>query len=142
MPHSFVCRMPMRYSSKPFSRYARALEFAVLLTNLRAQDKNLEYIFDRVTTNPAQWKDGGLLEVRRRIDPHGPQHSCQVGCSPNMCKGEELSAFLKEHGDYDKVIYIGDGSNDFCPILRLRECVTLILYHLLDSAYFLGKIWH
>jgi pyridoxal phosphate phosphatase PHOSPHO2 len=42
-----------------------------------------------------------------------------------MCKGEELSAFLEEHGDYDQVIYVGDGSNDFCPVLRLREYVVL-----------------
>jgi pyridoxal phosphate phosphatase PHOSPHO2 len=42
-----------------------------------------------------------------------------------MCKGEELSAFLEEHGDYDQVIYVGDGSNDFCPVVRLREYVIL-----------------
>lgn len=41
-----------------------------------------------------------------------------------MCKGEELSAFLEEHGEYDQIIYIGDGSNDFCPVIRLRECVS------------------
>jgi pyridoxal phosphate phosphatase PHOSPHO2 len=37
-----------------------------------------------------------------------------------MCKGEELEAFLKDKERFDKVIYIGDGSNDFCPIIRLR----------------------
>jgi len=36
--------------------------------------------------------------------------------------GDELSAFLERHlPDYDRVVYIGDGSNDFCPILRLRR---------------------
>ncbi|KAG6891980.1 hypothetical protein C0993_005303, partial [Termitomyces sp. T159_Od127] len=34
--------------------------------------------------------------------------------------GEELDAFIKEHGPFDRVVYTGDGSNDFCPILRLR----------------------
>jgi len=39
-----------------------------------------------------------------------------------MCKGEELDAFVHRHGpSYDRVIYVGDGHNDFCPILRLRE---------------------
>jgi len=38
-----------------------------------------------------------------------------------MCKGEELEAFLNDKEPFEKVIYIGDGSNDFCPILRLRE---------------------
>ncbi|PVG01207.1 hypothetical protein CPB86DRAFT_699888 [Serendipita vermifera] len=85
------------------------------------KDKKLDDLFYRITTNPAEWQDDGLLVVRRRIDPNGPQHSCTVGCSPNMCKGEELSAFLNEHSEYDQVIYVGDGSNDFCPVLRLRK---------------------
>ena len=85
------------------------------------QDKGLDTLFDRITTNPAKWTDDGLLVVQRKVDPDGPQHSCSVGCSPNMCKGEELTAFLAEHGDYDKVVYIGDGSNDFCPVVRLRK---------------------
>lgn len=42
-----------------------------------------------------------------------------------MCKGEELEVFLKDKEPFDKMIYIGDGSNDFCPILRLRAYVSL-----------------
>lgn len=39
-----------------------------------------------------------------------------------MCKGEELEAFLARHQPaYDRIIYVGDGSNDFCPILRMRS---------------------
>lgn len=41
-----------------------------------------------------------------------------------MCKGEELDAFLERHGGrsaYDRIVYVGDGGNDFCPVLRLRE---------------------
>ena len=35
--------------------------------------------------------------------------------------GEELMAFLERHApEYDRVVYVGDGSNDFCPVLRLR----------------------
>jgi pyridoxal phosphate phosphatase PHOSPHO2 len=51
------------------------------------QSKGLEDLFDEIVTNPAHWDDSGLLELRRRVDPTGPQHSCKVGCSPNMCKG-------------------------------------------------------
>ena len=39
-----------------------------------------------------------------------------------MCKGDELDAFLERHGgrsSYDRIIYVGDGGNDFCPVLRL-----------------------
>ncbi|KAL0956419.1 hypothetical protein HGRIS_002567 [Hohenbuehelia grisea] len=84
--------------------------------------KGLESLFDEIITNPAEWDPSGLLKLRRRVDPNGPQHSCTVGCSPNMCKGEELVAFLARHApEYDRVVYVGDGSNDFCPVLRLRS---------------------
>ncbi|KAH7888490.1 phosphatase phospho-type [Phlebopus sp. FC_14] len=86
------------------------------------ESKGLQNLFEEIVTNPAEFEASGLLKLRRRIDPNGVQHNCKVGCSPNMCKGEELEAFLKRHQpDYDRVIYVGDGSNDFCPILRMRS---------------------
>ncbi|GAA6014141.1 hypothetical protein JCM8202_005160 [Rhodotorula sphaerocarpa] len=84
---------------------------------------NVTDVFDEVVTNPAEFTADGLLALRRRVDPNGPQHTCKVGCSPNMCKGDELEAFMQRHGgweQFDKVVYIGDGGNDLCPILRLR----------------------
>ena len=42
----------------------------------------------------------------------------------NMCKGDELDAYLAAHGGrekYKKIIYVGDGGNDFCPLLRMKE---------------------
>ncbi len=105
------------------------------------QEKGLDTLFDEIITNPAEWDPSGLLKLRRRVDPSGTQHTCQVGCSPNMCKGprsfcfgslyrtdlnlltgEELEAFLARHQPaFDRVIYVGDGSNDYCPVLRLRR---------------------
>ncbi|KAF8518771.1 phosphatase phospho-type [Gautieria morchelliformis] len=86
------------------------------------QHRKLTHLFQEVITNPATWEPSGLLSVRRRIDPAGPQHNCSVGCSPNMCKGEELQALLARCPDeFDRVVYVGDGGNDFCPILRLRS---------------------
>ena len=43
--------------------------------------------------------------------------------------GDELDAFLKEHGPYDRVIYVGDGSNDFCPVIRLREYAPFVNFN-------------
>lgn len=81
-------------------------------------------VFDEIVTNPAHFEPSGLLNVSRRIPADAEkQHSCKVGCSPNMCKGEELEAFLARHGGFDafdRIIYVGDGGNDFCPVLRLR----------------------
>ncbi|KAF8740794.1 hypothetical protein AX14_007170 [Amanita brunnescens Koide BX004] len=86
------------------------------------EDKRLTDLFHEIVTNPAEWESSGLLNLRRRVDPNGPQHSCKVGCSPNMCKGEELTAYLARHGaEFDRMVYIGDGSNDYCPILRFRK---------------------
>jgi len=88
--------------------------------NTILEHQGLTDIFDEIITNSATWTDDGLLKIRRRIDPDGPQHNCTVGCSPNMCKGEELEAFIARTGrKFDRVVYIGDGSNDFCPILRM-----------------------
>jgi pyridoxal phosphate phosphatase PHOSPHO2 len=56
------------------------------------QSKGLENLFDEIVTNPAKWEDNGLLNLRRRVDPAGPQHGCKVGCSPNMCKGMQSLA--------------------------------------------------
>ncbi|KAI0063717.1 hypothetical protein BV25DRAFT_1801925 [Artomyces pyxidatus] len=86
------------------------------------ESKGITDLFREVITNRAEWDPSGLLKLSRRVDPSGPQHSCKVGCSPNMCKGDELDAFLERHKtDYQRIIYVGDGSNDFCPILRLRS---------------------
>jgi len=86
------------------------------------ESKGLQDLFTEIVTNRAEWDPSGLLKVRRHLDPNGPQHNCPVGCNPNICKGQELEAFLKRHGtDYDRIIYVGDGSNDFCPAVKLRS---------------------
>lgn len=41
-----------------------------------------------------------------------------------MCKGDELDNWMKNNGGcdkYDTVSYVGDGGNDFCPIVRMRK---------------------
>jgi len=91
------------------------------------QDKGLSNLFTEIVTNPAEWDESGLLKLRRRVDPAGVQHKCTVGCSPNMCKGEELEAFLARHQpEFDRIIYVGDGKNDYCPALRLRSQDTVL----------------
>jgi hypothetical protein len=60
----------------------------------RLKHKNLTYLFDTITTNPAEWDESGLLKVRRRVDPNGPQHQCKIGCSANMCKGSRWNKCL------------------------------------------------
>ncbi|GAC92991.1 hypothetical protein PHSY_000551 [Pseudozyma hubeiensis SY62] len=84
----------------------------------------LESLFDEIVTNPAAFNDSGALILQRRVLATAEkQHGCKVGCSANMCKGEELDAFLQRNGGrdaFDRIIYVGDGGNDFCPVLRLQ----------------------
>lgn len=84
----------------------------------------LESLFHEIVTNPASFNDAGALVLERRIKAtDAKQHACKVGCSANMCKGEELEAFLARNGGrdaFDRIIYVGDGGNDFCPVLRLN----------------------
>lgn len=90
--------------------------------NTILEDKGLSSHFDGIVTNPAHWDDSGLLIVRRLIEPHDPQHNCPNNCFPNICKGQELREFIARQGkEFDRVIYLGDGSNDFCPLLDLRD---------------------
>lgn len=38
--------------------------------------------------------------------------------------GQELTRYLDANDtEFDRIIYIGDGSNDFCAVLRLRRYV-------------------
>ncbi|BEJ17947.1 hypothetical protein CspHIS471_0702240 [Cutaneotrichosporon sp. HIS471] len=83
----------------------------------------LGHLFNKVITNPSRW-DGDRLHIGRRLPADGPQHGCTVGCLPNMCKGDELDAWLVAHGGkeaWDKIVYVGDGGNDYCPLLRMRK---------------------
>jgi len=45
--------------------------------------------------------------------------------SVNLCKGHVLTTHIEEAAKrgvhYDRVAYVGDGSNDLCPSLRLRS---------------------
>ena len=91
------------------------------------QHHNLETLFQSIITNPAHWGSPAhpdRLHVGRRLPATEPPHGCTVGCLANMCKGAELDAWLASNGgkdSWDKIVYVGDGGNDFCPLLRMRR---------------------
>lgn len=91
-----------------------------------AQHHDLTTLFSEIITNPAQFDSAqpDLLHVGRRLPASAPPHGCKVGCLVNMCKGAELDAFVAARGGWEahkRVVYIGDGGNDFCPLLRMRR---------------------
>ncbi|OBZ86898.1 Pyridoxal phosphate phosphatase PHOSPHO2 [Choanephora cucurbitarum] len=77
-----------------------------------------------IITNPACEDEQGRLRVRRYIQPSNAQHNCTNPCSVNICKGKELEKVIERFGGINginKIAYIGDGKNDFCPATRLRN---------------------
>lgn len=82
--------------------------------------KKLDHLVSRVFTNPAKYDENGLLT----IEPYHFQDWCDLS-TPNLCKGHILESYIKESAEngttFDRVAYVGDGKNDFCPILRLSN---------------------
>jgi pyridoxal phosphate phosphatase PHOSPHO2 len=55
-----------------------------------------------------------------RIFPHQPSgnpHSCAL-CPQNLCKGNVLDKWRDQYS-FDKIVYVGDGAGDFCPVVRM-----------------------
>lgn len=78
----------------------------------------LERHITAIFTNPANFPEsGGPLTVR----PFHHQTECSL-CPANLCKGKVLRDYIEASAySYTHCIYIGDGRNDLCPILRLSK---------------------
>lgn len=64
---------------------------------------------------------------RLHISPHQPEeepHGCPL-CPCNLCKGMVLDEW-RQQTSYAKIVYVGDGGGDYCPILRLGEQDTVL----------------
>ncbi|NXN79244.1 PHOP1 phosphatase, partial [Bombycilla garrulus] len=75
-------------------------------------------LFRKVFSNPAGVDRRGFLTL-------GPYHGHECpACPPNMCKGKILAEYLAERAredvEFRRVLYVGDGANDFCPAGTLR----------------------
>jgi pyridoxal phosphate phosphatase PHOSPHO2 len=92
------------------------------------ESKGLDKFFSLIVSNPASWSSSGLLliqpyqhELNDVSDVIDVKLKCPL-CPTNLCKGQVLSKIQTTLGSDDRVLYIGDGGNDLCPCLRLREC--------------------
>jgi len=70
---------------------------------------------DKIISNYATYCGDGLT-----LRPYQVQNECSI-CPPNLCKGSALTDYMKTHGPFSTVYYIGDGANDICPCLKLTE---------------------
>jgi len=69
----------------------------------------------KIIANPAHFDENHQLNVG-----HFHSHDCE-SCPINLCKGNIMTTHLQTLGN-SKIVYIGDGSNDYCPTLKLRSC--------------------
>ncbi|XP_011188377.2 pyridoxal phosphate phosphatase PHOSPHO2 [Zeugodacus cucurbitae] len=77
----------------------------------------LFHCFTGIYCNPSQINDSGEVTV-------SGYHCTECPYSPqNMCKRRVMEEFIKMQKslqiNYDRVVYIGNGSGDFCPTLSL-----------------------
>ncbi|CAK9825321.1 Probable phosphatase phospho2 [Anthophora retusa] len=84
------------------------------------KNKNLSHVITQTFTNPAKIDDDGLI----KLDMYHVQNSCKLS-TINLCKGQILEDYIKKRNDegvhFDRIVYVGDGKNDLCPIIRLSE---------------------
>ena len=77
-------------------------------------------LFDDFLCNRAEMKNNKsqqLLYVPRDQFPH----KCDI-CNPSQCKSCELEKYLnKKNKKYEKILFVCDGSNDFCPTKKILK---------------------
>ncbi|KAG0278187.1 hypothetical protein BGZ95_004500 [Linnemannia exigua] len=98
----------------------------------------IKNLFSAIITNPAFWDVQDRLHIQRLIPADGTPHGCPTGvCSLNICKGQEVDKLLLNLNSgttgstviasLDKaaaplrMLYVGDGRNDYCPALRMNS---------------------
>ena len=80
---------------------------------------HLDHVIKETFTNPAHFNENGCL----LIEYYHTQDWCDRS-TVNLCKGHILDSYIekraKESIQFKTVAYVGDGTNDLCPSLRLR----------------------
>ncbi|XP_057455247.1 inorganic pyrophosphatase 2-like [Lotus japonicus] len=78
--------------------------------------------FSEINTNPGYVNKEGRLRIFPYHDFNKAPHGCSL-CPPNMCKGliiDRIQGLFSQEDD-KRIIYLGDGSGDYCPSLRLKQ---------------------
>ncbi|KAG2460704.1 probable phosphatase phospho1 isoform X1 [Polypterus senegalus] len=93
------------------------------------QAAGLRQLFRCILTNPAGFDARGYLVLK----PYHT-HACQR-CPANMCKQKIISEYLRQRQEeragrpFDRLFYVGDGANDFCPSVIFGPSDTVFPRH-------------
>ncbi|XP_061444263.1 phosphoethanolamine/phosphocholine phosphatase isoform X4 [Rhineura floridana] len=76
-------------------------------------------LFRKIFSNPSSFDKRGYFTL-------GPYHSHSCPrCPANMCKHKILTEYLAERAQegarFERVFYVGDGANDFCPSTAMKS---------------------
>jgi len=77
-------------------------------------------LFSKIITNPSHFDEQGRLRVARFHGLDKPPHGCPRPCAANLCKGQEFQKLIDSQ-HWDRIVYMGDSTNDFCPSTRLQR---------------------
>jgi pyridoxal phosphate phosphatase PHOSPHO2 len=81
--------------------------------------RDLLGLVSSIRTN-SSWTDAaGHLRVSAYQAERGGPHGCPL-CPVNLCKGAVLRELRLGGADPRRVLFIGDGGGDFCPVRTLR----------------------
>ncbi|XP_014665990.1 PREDICTED: pyridoxal phosphate phosphatase PHOSPHO2-like isoform X2 [Priapulus caudatus] len=115
-----------------------------ILIDYILKDKNLKGFITAVFTNSAKFTEEGKLT----LEPFHHQDWCELS-SKNLCKGDILEKYIAarrtEGVTFTTVAFVGDGRNDLCPSLRLREQDLIfprVGYQLVKELQILQKNLH
>lgn len=92
------------------------------------KENGVEHLFSKIYTNPATFDQNECLKAtpfNQIFNQNGEAFKCSTQiCEKNMCKGEILKAHIETKvnpSEIEHLIYVGDGRNDYCPGLYLKE---------------------
>jgi len=72
-----------------------------------------------IHSNFGDWEIGEDGNDRLNVRPHHEQpHGCDL-CPSNLCKGKVVEDLKNKVGNTYRLIYVGDGGGDFCPIHKI-----------------------
>jgi pyridoxal phosphate phosphatase PHOSPHO2 len=118
-----MCNLIKKLKKQNFTLLIISDGNSIFIETILAENSLLDY-FDRIITNKASVSNG-LIQIMPYFDQIKslkPCDLCMKLCGkPSICKQTILKDYIKNNKNFEKLIYIADGENDYCAVLCLDE---------------------